>query len=137
MTAVQQVEAEIAKKQAELAELEAALRVLLRLSGSGEKSGYIQGSVPLSNNVVRSSLAGRTIIQAAEIVLREHKNQPMHFRAIAQEALKRGYTGRATGDRDSVEHRTAQSFWASMYRSENFQQTGKGYFKLAEDKESG
>lgn len=76
-------------------------------------------------------LAGKTALECAKIILTGNNNEPMHFSAIAKEALRRGYKGRGDGDRDQVETRTIQSFWAALHRSNDFLKAGRGNYQLS------
>jgi hypothetical protein len=51
----------------------------------------------------------------------------MHFRAVADEAIKQGYKGRKKSTTKSIQ----QSFWATMRRNgEVFKALGEGTFSL-------
>jgi hypothetical protein len=80
--------------------------------------------------VSSNDLAGKTALECVRIILRERKNEPTHFSAIAREALRRGYKGRMAGTAEEVQSRTASSFWAAMSRAEDLDGTGKGCYRL-------
>lgn len=60
--------------------------------------------------------AGLTAHQCCEEILGEH-GKPMHALAIAREAIRRGYVGKANGSAESIEATTYKSFWALMSRN--------------------
>lgn len=83
-----------------------------------------------------TSLVGKTSLECASQILKDHGNETMHFADIAKEALARGYQGHQPDPEEDAnptarEFRTAQSFWAMMHRSpKKFENQGKGYFRL-------
>ena len=77
----------------------------------------------------------------AEEVLRRHKNAPMHYRAIAHEAIAAGYTGISRPDESvgSVVHvnRVAHSYSGTLSREKDrFHATGGGNYRLKDYQES-
>jgi hypothetical protein len=77
-------------------------------------------------------MIGETALNCANHILAEGHNAPLHFAEIAKQAIKRGYRGRAAGTPSEVEQRTIQSFWAALHRSEHFEPTGKGCYRIRE-----
>jgi hypothetical protein len=90
------------------------------------------GESPAATETVVQDLVGKTSLQCARVILAEGKNAPLHFSKIAREAIHRGYKGRTTGDRETVENRISTSFWAALSRAEDVESTGRGYYKLKE-----
>jgi len=116
---------------AESADLDAAERVLLRLKAANGKPAKIPSKtlVPVSKNeaVIALSFADMKITQAAETLLKEGENEPMHYGTLAKEAVARGYSPRQGTDEKSV----AWSFWHTMKRHpDKFEKTGSGFFRL-------
>src|SRR6266496_4570076 len=95
-----------------------------------EAEKLLWNSLDKQDQNVPSDLAGRTALHCAEAILADHNNEPMHFSTIAKEAMKRGYKGRAEGDKDAIEATVTKSFWAAMSRSDDFEGVGKGMYKL-------
>lgn len=89
----------------------------------------------------QESLAGRTSFECAKQILADNNNRRMHFGEIAREAILRGYVGKPSDEpleKDAMQHRVAQSFWAMMHRAPGtFRKFGKGYFRLIEPDEEG
>lgn len=83
-----------------------------------------------SDDSSEDDLAGKTALECCQTILKE-RDEPMHALAIAREALRRGYIGRATGTQEKVEATTYKSFWAEMSRCpETFTQTDTQTYAL-------
>jgi len=78
-----------------------------------------------------SDFIGRTALDCAVIIMRERKNEAIHYSEIAKEAMRRGYRGRSHGSEAAIESRVVQSFWATLHRSERFESVGKGIYRLS------
>ena len=155
---IQRKEAEASRLQDELAELSTALRVLRRMRGTspppseGSAGGNGQddaadadtaemeseepvqadrGSLGIVFPVgpVEKDLHGRTILDAAVTILRDHEatgRPTLHYKEIAAEARRRGYEGRSA-------KAMVQSFWATLNRNPGkFKSMGQGRFALIE-----
>ena len=77
----------------------------------------------------QQDMVGKPALECVRIILREHNNKPLHFAAIAKEAMRRGYKGRSQGSQEEIESRTANSFWAAMSRSDDLESVGKGLYR--------
>jgi|SRR5579862_6439525 len=110
--------------KSELADLETAERVLeqLRSPRNGTKSvaRITAAKVPAGHSL-------KTIAEYAKEILPKAGAEGMHFREVAHEALRMGYTGR----KSSTEKAIAQSFWATMHRDkQTFVAIGDGRYSL-------
>ncbi len=136
---VQKLEQEIAEKQAALAEmqasigeLETALRVLKRLRG--QTVAALGNGIPRKNDVsvaesepqrATQTNERKTAGQLAEEILFERG--PMHYKEIAEEAMRRGFRSRQSPDPEAP-IRTIMVF---LYRHpDTFESLGKGRFRL-------
>jgi hypothetical protein len=90
----------------------------------------IGGVTGRTSKPATGDLTGLSALASARRILTDHRNDPMHFTAIAKEAMSRGYRGRATGDPSVVESVIAKSFWAALSRASDIEPTGKGYYRL-------
>jgi hypothetical protein len=133
MNALDTMKKRIADLKAELAELEAAARVVSRFeskNGSVRHVAVVSAMTPETSQSDESEAAPQKTIQDfAHDVLKLGGNRPMHFKIIADEAEKLGYKSR----RASRNPRQAlyNSFWATMSRSPEFVGVGRGSFQLA------
>jgi hypothetical protein len=135
------LQGELARRQAELsrlqliiaflrafptcspADLEGAAQILRRLSEQSSEQSPIPAAVPHTNGApangalaTGNDLTGKTISEAAAVILGEHPDRPMHYARVARIALQRGY--RATRS-DSSEETVVRSFRQIMQRDAN------------------
>jgi HB1, ASXL, restriction endonuclease HTH domain len=127
------VELETALKvvdKAGLDDLETALKVLKRLADDEDddeeeddrrqpdnKAPEKRGFIP--PKPATSELAGKTIMEAAMMVLSEHPRRPMHFREIATDAIRRGYQSGRDTDGETVITSFGQTLRREAYREGN------------------
>jgi hypothetical protein len=71
------------------------------------------------------SLRGKTIVECATTILRERRNEPLHYRDIAIAAMSRGYKGRSDDSK-----KIARSFAQTLLRLDEFKAVGNGNFRL-------
>lgn len=122
---------------AEDKELDAAERVLIRLNaanGGRSRRTPKKSLVQVSKNeaVITLGFGDMTIVQAAEVLLKERGNKPTHYREMAKEALARGFRPRKGANETAV----GFSFWHLMRRNpETFDFRDKGMFCLKESSE--
>lgn len=149
MDILTKIDAEIARVKGELAELEAARKIILRYgespNGTAESfSPITPGSVPSPPSREQTltprlgekqDLTGNTALGCAIAILRERGNKATHAREIALEAFARGYRGHnLKGSEEVLKARAIQSFWALLKRSDRFEKVGKGFYRIKERK---
>lgn len=103
------------------------------LSAQKNKSLFVRENPSVSDvatAVVTRLCTGKSAAQCARLILECHAGGPMHYIAVAKEALERGYRGRTTGTPEEIEIVTIKSFWAAMSRSEELESVGKGQYQL-------
>jgi hypothetical protein len=111
----------IEQLRAELRELDIAAKVL-----HGLRAGS-NGTTRTKLRVERKAKSKGKIIDFAQDVLRGAGEQGMHFREVADAAVKLGFKGRKGSQLKTIQ----QSFWATMKRSPDvFDAIGSGKFKL-------
>jgi HB1, ASXL, restriction endonuclease HTH domain len=146
------IEIEISKLKRQLCDLETAARVLRSFQPEShnpvekvpEQSTpsppllspkQTNGHSPLPSDsqaiteitIKDNSFSGKTMAECAERLLRERG--PMHYREVAEEAIRRGYRSTKGGSPDTL----ASSFWATLSRKpELFEPAGRGIYKLKE-----
>jgi hypothetical protein len=104
---IQSLREEIANREAQIRELEAAAAIYRRLE---------EGKGPF---------ADKTIFECARILLTE--NSPQFFRQIAREAIARGYKSQKGGDLEIV----SKSFQNTLITAKDiFERIGPGQFQL-------
>jgi len=75
-------------------------------------------------------MAGASAKECCLQILFERNNLPTSALTLAREAIRRGYTGGATGLEDEVLMTTAKSFWARLCRDERFMEVRPQVFVL-------
>jgi hypothetical protein len=126
---LKQLEAELDRKRAELAELEIAIRVHRRIESETRNGEDVSEKTRASKShtATTEDLSGKTMRECAEIILAE--KAPLGYREVAAEAMRRGYRSPKGGDENSV----TQSFWATMNRAkERFRSEGDGKYSLVQ-----
>jgi hypothetical protein len=119
---IDEIKAQMAPLQRELDQLENAARVLRALAGGTP-------IVPVMN-VEFDKL---TIPKAAEQILSEIPGRSLHYREIAERALKRGFKGKRTNLKAPLEQ-IAGSFRRMMaQRSDIFEPVGRGLFRINDE----
>lgn len=114
-----------------LADLEMAIQAARRLSGESSLDHRTVSPAPPDTNgshvpqtngthsplfppsVSANDMGGKTILEAAVQLLRENGGSPVHFRKLAEEAMRRGYS---SGRRDSNTTKIVRSFGQTLGR---------------------
>ena len=122
------IQARIDSLRGEISELEIAARVLRGLRSGGSNGVSRAARVRRSVRRPQPSSTGKpTIADFARDVLKSGGNEGMHFRQVADQAVKLGFRGRRGSQPKTIQ----QSFWATMKRSPDiFEALGGGKFKL-------
>ena len=124
MSDLERIETRIGQLRAELADLETASRVIRNLSESQRN-----GKAVTRTKVKPIGMGGASkprIADFAVAILQEH-GQQMHYVAVADKAIARGYKGKKNSNQEKVQ----KAFWATMKRApEVFEAVGQGEFKL-------
>ncbi len=122
------IQSRIESLRGEISELEIAARVLRGLRSGANNGASHPARVRRSIRRPRPRPAGKlTIADFARDVLRDSDNGGMHFREVADQAVKLGFRGRKGSGAKTIQ----QSFWATMKRSPTvFDALGGGKFKL-------
>lgn len=125
MSDLAKIEGRIAAIQAELDELQTAARVLRRFSDPEYVSGQTNPITGQKRPKKKAKSARLKIEDLAKEVLQELGES--HFTVVAEEAIKRGYKGRANSTLEQIK----KSYWSTMKRRpDTFVTTGGGKFKL-------
>ena len=120
---IDELKAQIAPLQRELEVLENAARVLRALEGGTP-------IVPVKKPVEFDKL---TMPKAAEQILTEVAGRSLHYRQVAEQALKRGFRGKRTNLKAPLEQ-IAGSFRRMMaQRPDIFDQVGRGLFRINDE----
>jgi hypothetical protein len=133
-------QAELARLQGELSELETAARVLHTFEADDARPAAEARTTPIipvpantTNGVAdtapNADAAGKTIKDWAFDILVDRG--PLHYREIAEEAVRRGYRSA----RDSGEATIVRSFWAILNRNTaTFELAGRGVYRLKQSR---
>ncbi|MCG2683499.1 MAG: hypothetical protein L6306_07770 [Planctomycetales bacterium] len=125
MTDLEMIENQIASIQVEMDELQTAARVLRRLSKLGLACNQPNPILNQKRPRKKGKSSRPKIVDMARVVLQELGES--HFSVVANEAIKRGYRGRANSTLDQIK----KSYWSTMKRNPDiFITTGGGKFKL-------
>lgn len=117
-TTLEKIEERIVELQAEI---EARKFEIRRLEDAAAIIRSIEG---IDNN---KPFAGLTIVQCAQILLRERS--PQNYKSLAQQAVARGYVSQKGGDKDAI----AKSFFTAMTSAGmTFCRIGQGNFSLSD-----
>jgi hypothetical protein len=117
---IDEIKAQIAPLHRELEVLESAARVLRALEGGT--------SVVQSQQV--ANFDQLTIPKAAERILLEVAGRSMHYRQVAELALKRGFKGKRIDPKTPI-GKIAESFRRMMaQRPDIFEPAGRGMFRI-------
>lgn len=124
MDDLQVIDREITDLQGRLDRLETARQVIIEIRGAATQPAESKTVAATPVDPARS-LRGVTIVVAAKAVLEDAKGKPLHYRAIAKEAARRGYELGSSSDSGYASFRRTM-----LKRRDVFVREGEGEYRL-------